>query len=370
MAIKIFIDQGHNPVNPNAGAEGNGYREQDITYEIGRRLGSILRDNGFEVRLSRPTADTQLGTSVSTSLAERVNGANSWGADYFISLHTNASVNPQANGAEVLVYSTSSPSYQLAESVLEQLTLATGVRGRGVVARPGLYVLRRTDMPAILVEMGFITNPENAELLVNSPQLFAQGIANGIIDFVRRSEPASAFFGTEALAMAEMPMEEEDISPELSDPPKEENNMERPNNSGVAKPEISPKDYDSIEDFLAENDRSGDLKIQAFRGEQAFPLPGVAVRITRPIGEYNYIFFEGETDEDGIIDGIKLPAPPSANSTNFGDPYSTALYVLTAEKNRYDDIERQIEIFPDVKTVQPLQMTQRRGGIYGTADNT
>ena len=74
MAIKIFIDQGHNPVNPNAGAEGNGLREQDITYSVGVILADLLRQNGnFEVRTSRATPTTQLGTSNSSSLAARVN---------------------------------------------------------------------------------------------------------------------------------------------------------------------------------------------------------------------------------------------------------------------------------------------------------
>ncbi|MBR4940551.1 MAG: N-acetylmuramoyl-L-alanine amidase, partial [Clostridia bacterium] len=65
---KIYIDQGHNPENPNAGAEGNGYREQDLVYEIGIRTADILRRNGQQVRLSRPTPSAQLGTSNSTSL--------------------------------------------------------------------------------------------------------------------------------------------------------------------------------------------------------------------------------------------------------------------------------------------------------------
>ena len=70
MAIKIYIDQGHNPVNPNAGSEGNGLREQDIVYRIGQLLAERLRADGrFAVRLSRPTASTQLGTSNATRLA-------------------------------------------------------------------------------------------------------------------------------------------------------------------------------------------------------------------------------------------------------------------------------------------------------------
>ncbi|MBE6674512.1 MAG: N-acetylmuramoyl-L-alanine amidase, partial [Ruminococcaceae bacterium] len=89
MAIKVYIDQGHNPNPPNTGAEGNGYREQDITYRVGQSLAELLRSNGnFEVRLSRPTPQTQLGTSNASSLRQRVNEANSWGADYFISIHT------------------------------------------------------------------------------------------------------------------------------------------------------------------------------------------------------------------------------------------------------------------------------------------
>ena len=99
MAIKIYIDQGHNPKNPNAGAEGNGLREQDIVYKIGIELAELLRANpNFEVKLSRPSSSTQIGSSNSESLRLRVNEANSWGADYFISLHTNASELRSASG--------------------------------------------------------------------------------------------------------------------------------------------------------------------------------------------------------------------------------------------------------------------------------
>lgn len=183
MATKIYIDQGHNPVNPNAGSEGNGFREQDIVYEIGQQTAALLRSYGFDVRLSRPTPTTQLGTSNTTSLAARVNDANSWGADYFISLHTNASDNTSASGMEAFVYSRTSPADALAENILLQLGYATGLRNRGVFVRPGLYVLRKTQMPATLVELGFITNPVDAELMAYSPQLFAAGITNGVLAY-------------------------------------------------------------------------------------------------------------------------------------------------------------------------------------------
>ncbi|MBP3379036.1 MAG: N-acetylmuramoyl-L-alanine amidase [Clostridia bacterium] len=184
MPTRIYIDQGHNPVNPNAGSEGNGFREQDIVYEIGQLTAESLQGYGFDVRLSRPTEDTQLGTSNSTSLRARVEDANSWGADYFISLHTNASVIESANGSEAFVYRRNSEAESLAENILTQLNYATGLRNRGVVARPGLYVLRKTRMPATLVELGFISNPVDAELMAYSPQLFAAGVSNGVLAFL------------------------------------------------------------------------------------------------------------------------------------------------------------------------------------------
>jgi len=177
---KIYIDQGHNPVNPNAGAEGNGFREQDLVFRIGQLTAELLQNAGFDVRLSRPTAETQLGTSTASSLAARVNDANAWGADLFISLHTNASSIPTATGSEAFVFRRNTDAEALAANILEQLRFATGLPTRGVFARPGLYVLRKTRMPAVLVELGFISNPVDAELMAYSPQLFAAGIVNGV----------------------------------------------------------------------------------------------------------------------------------------------------------------------------------------------
>lgn len=185
MATKIYIDQGHNPQNPNAGAEGNGLTEQTITYNVGRELATLLRQNpDFEVRLSRNDPNTVLGTSNSTSLAARVNDANSWGADYFISIHTNASSNPDASGTEAFAYSQPSRAFSLGEDIVEGISAATGLRNRGMKTRPGLYVLRRTAMPAVLVELGFITNPSDAALMNSRPDLFARGIYNGIVNYL------------------------------------------------------------------------------------------------------------------------------------------------------------------------------------------
>lgn len=185
MSIKIYIDQGHNPYGFNTGAEGNGFFEQDITYRIGILLYELFSANPeFEVRLSRPTESTVLGFNNSSSLTERVREANTWGADVFLSIHTNAAANENASGSEALVYSLSSRvAVGLSENILRELNLITGLRNRGIVERPGLYVLKRTNMPALLVEMGFISNPYDAELMAYSPNLFAEGIYRGVLDY-------------------------------------------------------------------------------------------------------------------------------------------------------------------------------------------
>lgn len=184
MAIKVVIDAGHNPQGVNAGAEGNGLREQDITYEVSRELAELLRANGnFEVRLTRNTPTEVLGTSNATSLQQRVQIANSWPADYFISIHANASTNPEANGTEVYTYRNVGPAHELAEEIQEAIVAEMNMKDLGVKTNPSLYVLRRTTMPALLVELGFITNAADARKMSEDPEGFARAIYNGMLDY-------------------------------------------------------------------------------------------------------------------------------------------------------------------------------------------
>lgn len=184
MAIKIFIDQGHNPQGINAGAEGFGLREQDVTYKVGIYLADLLKkDSRFEVKTSRNSPDEVLGTSNSTSLAARVNAANNWPANYFISIHANANTNQAINGTEVYVYQEYSQSYYLAERVLNAIVSEIGTKNNGVRVRPSLYVLRKTNMPAILIELAYITNAEDAEKLKNNQYQFAEAIYSGLLSY-------------------------------------------------------------------------------------------------------------------------------------------------------------------------------------------
>ena len=184
MAIRIFIDQGHNPSGPNAGAEGNGLREQDVNFNVGIYLAGLLNDDPrFEARVSRPTPETSLGTSNSTSLQARVNMANSWPADYFISIHCNSNENPNINGSEVYVYRSYTQSYWLPQHILNAVVARVGTRDNGVRLNPSLYVLRKTTMPAVLVELAYLSNTSDAEKLKNDQSGFAWGIYNGLLSY-------------------------------------------------------------------------------------------------------------------------------------------------------------------------------------------
>ena len=184
MPIRIFIDQGHNPQGVNAGAEGFGMREQDITYAVGMDLAKLLNaDPRFTARVSRTTPTETLGTSNSTSLQRRVQLANSWPADYFVSIHCNANTNPAVNGTEVYVYQQNTQAYWLAQHVLNGIVEAVGTRDNGVRLNPSLYVLRRTSMPAILVELAYLSNGSDALKLRDEQPAFARGIYNGILDY-------------------------------------------------------------------------------------------------------------------------------------------------------------------------------------------
>ena len=185
MAIKIFIDQCHNPSGYfNSGAEGNGLTESEINYQVGIYLQNLLNnDPRFEVRVSRPEPNTILGADNSTSLIERVRLANEWSANYFISIHSNSNTNPAINGTEVYIYQYLTQAQWLAEQVMNGITQMVGTRNNGIRENPSLYVLRRANMPAILIELGYLSNTSDAEKLRDNQYQFAYGIYLGIMRY-------------------------------------------------------------------------------------------------------------------------------------------------------------------------------------------
>lgn len=180
--MKIFLNPGHDreldsgAVNPN-----NGAREADVVWNvcegITNNVQQLLEAVGFEVVSWQ-----------SDSLSAVVTEANNWGADYFVSIHCNA-FNGVANGTEVEAYSSGGAGAELAKCINDNIVERLGTNNRGVKERPGLYVLKMTDMPSVLVELAFIDNDGDCDLLLNRQHDFALSIVNGICNFLGISSP-------------------------------------------------------------------------------------------------------------------------------------------------------------------------------------
>lgn len=144
-----------------------------LTLEVGR----ILQESGVDVYFTRDT-------DVFETPLQKAQEANRTGADYFVSIHRNSSPIPnQYTGIETLVYNQYSEAARLADNINQQLELV-GFENQGVNERQNLVVLNRTQMPAVLVEAGFInTNADNAlfdERFID----IAQAIADGILETI------------------------------------------------------------------------------------------------------------------------------------------------------------------------------------------
>lgn len=178
---KIFIDPGHG--GPDPGAIGNGVTEEFVNLNVSLELARLLRNAGFDVRLYRTTSDENVLENKNADLRNRAAMANNWGADYFISIHTNSSVRSDASGVEAYVYRLGGSSERLAQSIVDSVSDDLGSVNRGVM-QANFAVLRRSNMPAVLVELGYLTNATEA-LNLNSPawqRAVAEAIFNGIVN--------------------------------------------------------------------------------------------------------------------------------------------------------------------------------------------
>lgn len=177
--MKIVVDAGHGGFDNGARFEGR--REKDDTLALALAVGDILRNNGIDVVFTR-TED------IYQTPAEKAMLANNANADYFVSLHRNAMPIPgTGTGVETLVYDNSGIRNTLAENINSELE-NLGFVNQGVYTRPNIAVLRRTEMPAVLVEAGFIDNPEDNALFDEKFNEIAEGIAQGILQSITASE--------------------------------------------------------------------------------------------------------------------------------------------------------------------------------------
>ena len=178
--MKIFIDAGHNFSGGDTGASGFGLKEQDVTFELAEKLRLLFQNAGHEVKMSRKKLTDNVGNgTVASSITGRATQANRWGADLFISIHTNA-YNGSARGTETLVYGLGGEAGEVAKRVQNEIVAILGTTDRGVKARPDLGVLRMTNMPALLIETAFIDNEDDAWLLKTRQEDFARAIFYGV----------------------------------------------------------------------------------------------------------------------------------------------------------------------------------------------
>lgn len=133
------------------GASYQGRKEKDDVLRVTLAVGQKLKDAGYNVLYTRTTDRYD-------SPFEKAQIANRSGADYFISFHRNSGTNPNTyNGTQALVYAADTEAERIGETINQEL-VDFGFKDLGVVERPGLVVLRRTQMPAVLMELGFINN--------------------------------------------------------------------------------------------------------------------------------------------------------------------------------------------------------------------
>ena len=175
----VVIDPGHGGPDPGAIGIG-GIQEKEIVIDVSRQVANLLERQGIQVVLTRPD-DRDLDLEPRVQIARQVN------ATVFVSIHANAisMSRPEINGVETYYYS-SPASARLAQSIHNRLLQMTGSRDRGVRSSR-FYVLRRTTMPAVLVETGFVTGQEDAPRLAmaNYRTLLAEAISRGILEYLQ-----------------------------------------------------------------------------------------------------------------------------------------------------------------------------------------
>lgn len=176
--IKVCIDPGHGGKDP--GAVGNGgLTEASVNLTLARMLEQKVSEYA-EPLLTRKSNEY-------VSLQDRVELANQEKASFFISLHCNSVSNPNARGTETIYWPSSVEGRKLAEKIHPHLVSATGFKDRGIKPdQRGLYVLKHTKMPALIVEVGFISNPSEEAWMRNQEWLddIAEAVSSGICEYL------------------------------------------------------------------------------------------------------------------------------------------------------------------------------------------
>ncbi len=176
----VVIDAGHGGWDP--GAVGSFTQEKVLALEASKRLKKELEGQGFKTYMIRDT-------DVRVQLQQRSKIANELNADLFISVHFNAAESTKARGIETLYApEPTGQKKKLAYAMQDALIDKMGSVNRGVVERPNLHVTRATNMPSVIVELGFVTNAEE-EKRISTPEFMVdagKAMLNGILNFLKK----------------------------------------------------------------------------------------------------------------------------------------------------------------------------------------
>lgn len=176
MAATIILDAGHGGYDN--GATYQGRKEKDDVLRLTLAVGEELEDEGYNVLYTRTTDRYD-------SPIEKAGIANRSGADYFISFHRNSGMTPNTyNGTQALVYAANTEAERIGEAINQEL-VDFGFKDLGVEERPGLVVLRRTKMPAVLMEVGFINHDKDNQLFDKR----FDDMVDAIVDGVKKAIP-------------------------------------------------------------------------------------------------------------------------------------------------------------------------------------
>lgn len=179
----IALDAGHGGSDP--GASYNQRQEKDDNLRLATAVGNILEKRGVNVVYTRTN-------DIYETPFRKATDANEAGADYFVSFHRNSGENPNtASGAQTLIYSKGGEKERLAQNIQNNLVKA-GFKDLGIVERPNLVVLKRTQMPAVLLETGFINNEKDNAFFDENFDKIAQAIADGILQTIGYGDSVNA----------------------------------------------------------------------------------------------------------------------------------------------------------------------------------
>ena len=176
--MKWYLDFGHGGKDPGALGSKN-TKESDTVLKIGMLVKSKLEKHSQKVITTRESDSFY-------SLEYRTNKANKNSCDYFISIHMNSSTNKTAKGTETWVYDSNSKIYNLAQNLSSNLSTNLKTPNRKVKESKKFSVLKNTKMPALIIEIDFISNPEIEILCANESYIknVANTIASTLLSFV------------------------------------------------------------------------------------------------------------------------------------------------------------------------------------------